>query len=70
MSQILESNSTALADLPAHDIVFTDLVLKKMQVWTLKDGKVYTITYVTEEEDFQNDLQTARGIIESFKITE
>jgi hypothetical protein len=53
----LESNSTALADLPAHDTVFTDLVLKKMQVWTLKEGKVYTIKYVTEEEeDFQNDL--------------
>jgi hypothetical protein len=67
----LESNSTALADLPAHDTVFTDLVLKKMQVWTLKDGKVYTIKYVTEEEeDFQNDLNCARNdrIIENYRI--
>jgi len=68
--QILGSNSTTLADLPAHEIIFTDLVLKKMQVWTLKDDKVYTITYVTEEEDFLNDLQTARRMIESFKITQ
>jgi hypothetical protein len=68
--QILESNSTILANLPAHEIVFTNLVLKQMQVWALKDDRVYTITYVTEEEDFLNDLQTARRMIESFKITE
>lgn len=68
--QILDSNSTTLADLPAHEIIFTDLVLKKMQLWTLKDDKVYTITYATEEEDFQNELQTAQRMIESFKITE
>ena len=68
--RILDSNSTTLADLPAHEIIFTDLVLKKMQVWTLKDDKVYTITYSAEEEDFQNELQTARRMIESFKITE
>jgi len=34
--QLLESNSTALADLPAHEIVFTDIGLKTMQVWTIK----------------------------------
>lgn len=68
--QILGSNSTTLADLPAHEIIFTDLVLKKMQVWTLKDDKVYTITYATEEEDFQNELQIAQRMIESFKITQ
>ena len=67
--QILDSNSTTLADLPAHEIIFTDLVLKKMQVWTLKDDKVYTITYAAEEEDFQNEIQTARRMIESFRIT-
>ena len=27
--QILDSNSTTLADLPAHEIIFTDLVLEK-----------------------------------------
>ena len=67
--QILDSNSTTLAELPAYEIIFTNLVLKKMQVWTLKDDKVYTITYAAEEEDFQNELQTARRMIESFKIT-
>ena len=40
-----------------------------MQVWTLQDDKVYTITYVAEEEDFENDLQVARKMIETFGIT-
>jgi serine/threonine-protein kinase len=40
-----------------------------MQVWTLKDDKVYTITYVAEEDDYENDLQIAQRMIESFGIT-
>ena len=52
----------------AHQLVFTNIGLKTMQVWTLQDDKVYTITYVAEEEDFENDLQVARRMIESFGI--
>jgi hypothetical protein len=33
----------------------------------LKDDKVYTITYV-EEDDYENDLQIAQRIIESFGV--
>jgi eukaryotic-like serine/threonine-protein kinase len=66
--QILESNATTLGNLPAHEVVFTNIGLKTMQVWTLKDDKVYTITYVAEEEDYENDLQIAQRIIESFGI--
>jgi eukaryotic-like serine/threonine-protein kinase len=68
--QLLESNTTTLASLPAHEIVFTNLGLKTMQIWTIKDDKVYTITYVAEEEDFQDDLQIAERMINSFQTTE
>ena len=66
--QSLETNSTTLADLPAREIVFTNAGLKTMQVWTIKDDKVYTITYEAGEEDFQNDLLVAQRMIESFQI--
>jgi eukaryotic-like serine/threonine-protein kinase len=66
--QILESNSTALAGLPAREIVFTNVGLKTMQVRTLKDNRVFTITYIAEEEDFEGDLQVAHRMIESFRI--
>jgi serine/threonine-protein kinase len=68
--QVLDSNTTVLANLPAHEIVFTNLGIKTMQIWTIKDDKVYTITYTAEEEDFQNDLQVAKMMIESFEITD
>jgi hypothetical protein len=34
--QIIESNSTTLANLPAHVTVIGNSVLKTMQVWALK----------------------------------
>jgi hypothetical protein len=66
--QILESNVTTLGNLPAHEIVFTNIGLKTLQVWTLKDDNVYTITYVAEEGEYENDLGIAQRIIESFGI--
>lgn len=66
--QILESNATTLAGMEAHQLIFTNIGLKTMQVWTLQDDKVFTITYVAEEEEFENDLQVARRMIESFGI--
>ncbi|HJY09567.1 MAG TPA: hypothetical protein VJ250_01360 [Nitrososphaeraceae archaeon] len=52
--KILESNRTTLPDLPVHKIVHSALGIKTMQVWTIEDNKVYTVTYVAEEEDFHS----------------
>ncbi len=68
--QILESNGTSLADLPAHQVVSANSGIKMMQVWTIEGDKVYTVTYVAEEEDFEEDLQLAERLIQSFEITE
>jgi serine/threonine-protein kinase len=68
--QILESNSTALAGMPAREIVFTNEGLETMQVWTIKDNRAYTITYIAPEVNFQNDLLVAQRMIESFQIIE
>jgi eukaryotic-like serine/threonine-protein kinase len=66
--QIVESNSTALAGLSAHEIVFTNLGIKTMQVWTIKEGRAFSITYTAEEEDFEDDLPVAKRMKESFQI--
>lgn len=68
--QIIESNSTTLANLPAHVTVIGNSVLKTMQVWALKGDRVFTILYQAEEEDFQSDLPIAKKMIESFEIIE
>jgi serine/threonine-protein kinase len=68
--KLLESNTTTLADIPGYEIVFTSVQgLKTMQVWTIKDDKAYIITYVAKEEDYENDLQIAQKMIDSFEIT-
>ena len=66
--EIVESNSTALAGLSAHEIVFNNLGIKTMQVWTIKEGRAYSITYTAEEEDFEEDLQVAKRMKELFQI--
>jgi hypothetical protein len=67
---LLESNTTTLADIPGYKIVFTNVAgLKTMQVWTIKDDKAYIITYVAKEEDYENDLQIVQKMINSFEIT-
>ncbi len=66
--QLIESNSTTLANLPAHETVIGNSVLKTMQVWALKGDRVFTITFQAEEEDFQNDLPVSKKMIGSFEI--
>ena len=34
---------------------YTNIGLKTMQVWTLKDDKTYTITCVVEKDEYEND---------------
>jgi serine/threonine-protein kinase len=66
---LLESNTTTLANIPGYKIVFTNIAgLKTMQVWTIKDDKAYIITYIAKEEDYEKDLQIVQKIIDSFKI--
>src|SRR5918992_672609 len=67
---LLESNTTTLANIPGYKIVFTNIAgLKTMQVWTIKDDKAYIITYVAQEVDYEKELQIAQKMIDSFEIT-
>ena len=63
--QLIESNSTTLANLPAHETVIGNSVLKTMH-GALKGDRVFTITYHVDEED----LPVAKKMIESFEIIE
>jgi hypothetical protein len=69
---LLESHPTTLANNPAHQIVYTEtvgpLILKKMQVWTLKDGTAYIIVYGADEASYPSQLPTVRRMLDSFEI--
>ena len=64
---IVKSNETfLLSDIPAHKIVYTFAdpgsplypVYEGMRVWAVKEGKVYTISYLADKSAFLNHLQT------------
>jgi hypothetical protein len=60
--QIIQSSATTIEGNPAHKIEFTatddkEHKRKAMQIWTLKDGKVYLFTY---KADPKNILLTCK----------
>jgi serine/threonine-protein kinase len=69
---LVESLPTTIANNPAHQVVYTEtleqLKLKKMQVWTVKDGMAYLIIYAADEADYASQLPTVRKILDSFEI--
>jgi serine/threonine-protein kinase len=69
---LVESLPTTIANNPAHQIVYTEtleqLALKKMQVWTIKDGIAYLIIYAADESDYSDQLPTVRKMLDSFEI--
>jgi hypothetical protein len=69
---LVESLPTIIANNPAHQIVYTEtleqLTMKKMQVWTIKDGIAYLIIYAADESDYSNQLPTVRKMLDSFEI--
>jgi hypothetical protein len=71
--RLLNSSSTTLAGLPAHMIVysFTDesqTPLENLQVWTMKDGMAYVITYGGTTEEFDSSLPVFQSVMDSFRI--
>jgi len=65
-------NKTTLSGNPASQIIYTlndgQTSVKQMQVWTLKDGKDYILTYSAAPSS-RFDISTAKKIIDSFVIS-
>jgi hypothetical protein len=71
--RLLNSSSTTLAGLPAHMILYTftdesQTPLENLQVWTIKDGIAYVITYGGTPEEFDSSLPTFRSVMDSFTL--
>lgn len=71
--RLLNSSSTTLGGLPAHLIVYTftdesQTPLQNLQVWTVKDGMAYVITYGGTPEEFDSSLPAFQSIMDSFSL--
>ncbi len=72
-ANIINSTSATLAHRPAHKIVYSGKyqqsnLVTNMEVWALKNNKVYSITYSAESEKYSESLETAQQMIKSFEI--
>ena len=65
-----------LSNNPANKILYSDVrgenenEFKTMQLWTIKDEKVYDIAYIANSTTYEKDRPIAEQMINSFKITE
>jgi hypothetical protein len=71
--KLLNSSSTMLAGLPAHMILYTftdesQTPLQNLQVWTIKDGIAYVITYGGVSEEFESSLPVLQSVMDSFSL--
>ncbi|RAM53036.1 MAG: serine/threonine protein kinase [Hapalosiphonaceae cyanobacterium JJU2] len=71
-AEIIDMSSTTLAFKQANQIIYTgkdeNTELKNLQVWTLKGDKAYIITYTAAIDDYDEFINTANEIINSFEI--
>lgn len=72
--KIHESDSATLANLPAHEVIYTgkqeQFNIKMMAVWTVKNSKAYIVTYTAEESQYDAFLKTAQAMMNSLEIRE
>ena len=74
--QLIESNATTLAGIPAHKIVYTflspdpaiQIPFTSMNIWTIKQGKAYNISYTQARSQFTKYLEVTEHMINSFTI--
>jgi serine/threonine-protein kinase len=69
---LIESGNTTLGGSPAYKTVFTVTSssgdnLKVTQIWTVKDGKEYLITYKGFPANYDAHLSSAQKMIDSFQ---
>jgi eukaryotic-like serine/threonine-protein kinase len=74
--QLIDSNATILAGIPAHKIVYTfvspdpaiQIPFKSMNIWTIKQGKAYNISYTQTRSQYNKYLGVIEHMINSFSI--
>jgi hypothetical protein len=68
----ISAGNTTLGGNPAYKVSYTATYdgnnLKFTQIWTIKHGKEYLITYKADPKNFDTYASTAQQMIDSFKI--
>lgn len=55
-------------NMPKNPMQGRNLNLKLRQVWFIKGNNAYLLTYTAQSSEYDNYLETAKGIFDSFKL--
>ncbi|HZI71484.1 MAG TPA: PsbP-related protein [Nitrososphaeraceae archaeon] len=74
--QLIQSNATTLASTPAHKIIYffssadptIQLPFISMNIWTIKQSKVYSISYTEAKPQYVKYLPITQKMIDSFEL--
>lgn len=65
---VIASTGATLAGLPAHSLLLSfdgDRSVKALSVWTVKSGKVYTVTYAADPDSFDAKMSVMETMLRS-----
>lgn len=66
---IIDSGDTTLANNPAYKLVYTmEGPLNMMVIFTIKDNKLYSLTYTAGSNEYSKYLDTVDEMVNSFEI--
>jgi serine/threonine-protein kinase len=69
---LLDQGSTILAGTPAHQVHYRGAQgtfrLEWKQVWTVRNGRAFVLTYTAERERYEADLPTAEAVFATFRL--
>ncbi|MEI7828061.1 MAG: PsbP-related protein [Euryarchaeota archaeon] len=67
----IEAGNTTLAGTAAYKSVYTATIyrpMKIMQIWTVKNGTAYMVTYKAGPDNYDKYVETAQKMIDSFQL--
>jgi hypothetical protein len=69
---LIGANTTILVGKPAYQVQYTETlpqgIFETYQIWTIENGKVYTISYAATGQEFPSHISTVQKMINSFGI--
>ena len=70
--RLVESSPTTIDGTQAEMIVYTfmlqNIEFKKMEIWTIKDSRLYTINYIAEENRYSTYLPVVKKMLNTFTV--
>ena len=73
--QLISNEPTTISNKPAQKVVYTfereedGKTNKVMRIWTINEGKLYTLAYIAESTQYDRYLPAFQRMVDSFRLS-